>query len=228
MFNHIKSTHKWPKVKRKNINGTRHYIDEEYNIYHSVTKVVGSIPKPGLDIWKQRLAEQYGSEEAGEAVAKSVMIKAGLYGTKLHKMVEYYLDNDRMEVDNLFAAAHFKNIKPLLSPIDNILEQEIQMFSKRMGLAGTADCVAEFNGKLSIIDFKTSTKLKKEEHMESYYLQATCYALMWEENTGQVIDQIVILMSGEDGSQSSYIKDKAQYINRLFEVIASFKANADV
>ena len=219
-FNHIKSTFKWPKVKRKNINGVRHYIDADENIYHSVTKVTGSIPNQGLEAWK---------EKVGEDVANHVMIKAGLYGTRLHTICEDYLNNmENIVCKDLLSRAHFDNIKPLLEPINNIHGLEVQMFSKRMGLAGTVDCVADYDGKLSVIDFKTSSKKKPEEWIEGYFLQATAYALMWEENTGQQIDQIVILMSGEDITQTVFIKDKAQYTDRLFEVIEAFKSNVTV
>lgn len=217
MFNHIKKNYHWPKIKRKNINGVRHYVDEEYNIYHSVTKVVGSIKSEGLEEWRKKV---------GDAVADYVMIKSGTYGTRLHKYCEAYLNNEKFSFDDLLSMAHFDNIKDRLNFINNIRGQEIQMFSKKMGLAGTVDCVADWDGKLSVIDFKTSSKKKPEEWIESYFLQATCYALMWEENTGEKIDQIVIVMSGEDLSQDTYIKDKAQYVERLYQVIEEFKKNA--
>jgi genome maintenance exonuclease 1 len=229
-FNHIKATHKWPKVKRKNINGTRHYVDEEYNIYHSVTKVVGA--DKDFSEWYARLAKQYScSLEAGEAIGKYVMINAGNIGTKVHTMCEEYLNNNlnTIENPNLIAEAHLNNLKDRLNCyVEDIRYQEIQMFSKTMGLAGTADLIADWDGTLSVIDFKTTRKAKPEEWIESYFLQATCYALMYEENTGQAIDQIVILFTGEDGSQDTYVKDKAQYVDRLHEVIAKFKSNTNV
>ena len=239
-FNHIKSNFKWPKVKRKNINGVRHYVDEQYNIYHSVTKVVNK--DKDFSDWYKKLSEQYKcSPEAGEAIGNYVMIQSGIIGTALHSACEDYLNNKiGIKSDNLLVKAHFENIKPLINTtINNIRGLEVQMFSKEMGLAGTVDCVAEYTDydnsdnfkmdtKLSVIDFKTSKKAKPEEWIESYFLQATCYALMWEENTGEKIDQIVILMTGEDGSQTVYKKDKAQYIDRLYQVIEEFKSNTNV
>jgi len=229
-FNHIKSTYKWPKIKRKNINGTRHYIDEENNIYNSVTKVVGSIPNPGLDAWRLKV---------GEDVANHVMIKAGLYGTRLHNYCESYLNNEPIQFKDILSRAHFEQITPLINVIDSIHELEVQMFSKRMKLAGTADCIADYytkdfyteddmTSRLSVIDFKTSTKKKPEDWIESYFLQSTAYALMFEETIGQPIDQIVILMSGEDITQTVFIKDKEQYVDRLYQVIEEFKAESAV
>lgn len=223
-FNRIKSTHKWPKVKRKNIDGVRHYIDEQDNIYHSVTKVVND----GKDFteWYQRLSEQYKcSQEAGEAIGNYVMIQSGIIGTKLHKYCEDYLNNSNSSSQGLLPYAHFINIKDRLDNfVSNIRYQEIQMFSKKMGLAGTADLIADWEGVLSVIDFKTTKKAKPEEWIESYFLQATCYALMYEENTGTPINQIVIVFTGEDGSQDTIIKDKAQYVDRLYEKIEEFKS----
>lgn len=229
-FNHIKSTFKWPKVKRKNINGTRHYIDENNNIYNSVTKVVNK--DKDFSDWYERLSVQYKcSLEAGEAIGNYTMIQAGITGTKVHKMCEDYLNNERVGElqNNLLTYAHFENIKDRLDDfITDIRYQEVQMFSKNMGLAGTADVIAKWDGKLSVIDFKTTKNRKKEEWIEGYFLQSTAYALMYEENTGTPIEQIVIVFTGEDGTQDTYIKDKAQYVPRLYEVIDAFKSNTNV
>jgi len=228
-FNHIQSNFTWPKVKRKNIKGVRHYVDENDNIYHSVTRVVGH--DKDFSEWYERLSQQYGcSLEAGEAIGKYVMINAGNIGTKLHKMCENYLNNEFQSTTNtlpfdtpLLPTAHFHNIKPLLDRIDNIRGQEIQMFSKNMGLAGTVDCVAEFDGVPCIIDFKTSRKLKKEEWIDSYYMQATAYSLMWEENTGEKIEHLRILMTAETGENHVFVSHRDDWIEQLFETIETFK-----
>jgi genome maintenance exonuclease 1 len=225
-FNHIKSTFKWPKVKRKNINGVRHYIDENDNIYHSVTKVVNG--EKDFTDWYQKLADQYKcSLEAGEAIGNYVMINAGMYGTRLHKYCEEYLLQETIpEFKDIISKAHFDNIKQrLMMYVDNIREIERKMFSKKMGLAGTADVIADWDGKLSVIDFKTTKRAKREEWIEGYFLQSTAYALMYEENTGTPINQIVIVFTGEDGTQDTYVKDKAQYVDRLYEVIGQYLAN---
>ncbi len=213
MFTHTNKQYHWPKISRKNINGKRHYVDESGNIYNSVTRVTGILADEGLKQWK---------EKVGEDVANYVMIKAQNYGTKLHKHVEDHLNNKVPSFDNLLSMAHFRNIEPLLENINHIRGIEVQMFSKSLGLAGTVDCVADYQGTPSIIDFKTSSKAKPEEWIQSYFQQATAYSLMWEENTGEKIDQIVILMSGEDMSCNPYIKDRNVYIMPLSETIAKF------
>lgn len=228
-FTHIKSSFTWPKVKRKNINGTRHYIDENNNIYNSVTKVVNK--DKDFSDWYERLATQYKcSLEAGAAIGNYIMINAGMYGTRLHKYCEEYLLQETIpEFKDIVSQAHFENIKQrLMMYVDNIRGIEIQMFSKKMGLAGTADLIADWDGTLSVIDFKTTKKSKPEEWIESYFLQSTAYALMWEENTGDIIEQIVIVFTGEDGTQDTYVKDKAQYVQKLYQVIDEFNNTADV
>ncbi len=213
MFVHTPNTKPLPQLKRKNEDGRRVYYDTEGNRYHSVTNVVGSIDEKGLEEWRNAV---------GEDVANYVSRRAMNLGTKLHTMVETYLYNKKNTEKNIFAKAHFDNIKPLLQPIANIRGLEEKMCSKDLGLAGTADCIAEYNGKLSIIDFKTSSKKKQEDWILKYFLQTTAYAIMWEEITGDKVDQIVVLITGEDGSREEYIRNKQDYIEELHRVIERF------
>jgi|TARA_Y100001936_G_scaffold95299_1_gene93708 hypothetical protein len=213
MFVHTPNTKPLPQLKRKNEDGRRVYYDTEGNRYHSVTNVVGSIDEKGLEEWRNAV---------GEDVANYVSRRAMNLGTKLHTMVETYLYNKKNTEKNIFAKAHFDNIKPLLQPIANIRGLEEKMCSKELGLAGTADCIAEYNGELSIIDFKTSSKKKQEDWILKYFLQTTAYAIMWEEITGDKIDQIVVLITGEDGSREEYIRNKQDYIEELHRVIERF------
>ena len=218
MFNHLEKT-ELPKLTRRNELGRRVYYDEYENRYESVTSVVGSIDQEGLNKWR---------ESVGEDVANYVSRKAMTTGTRTHKIVEEHLNNTKITEENIFAKAHFTNIKPLLKNINNILGLEERLCSKSLGLAGTADCIGDYNGVPSVIDFKTSSKKKDDDWILKYYLQTTAYALMWEEQTGQIIDQIVVLISGEDGSRETYIKEKKDYIEQLNDVIQDFKkAHAD-
>ena len=224
MFKHIivlngdEATHRTepiqlPKLKRKNENGHRVYYDEDKNRYHSVTTVVGSIDQKGLDEWR---------EKVGKDVADHVAMKSAITGTKLHKIVESYLANEESEEENIFAKAHFNNIEPLLANIDLINGLETKLCSKRLGLAGTVDCIAQYKGVDSIIDFKTSSKKKKDEWIKKYFLQTTAYSIMWEELTGIKVTQIVILITGEDGSREEYIRNRDDYVEELEEVIAKY------
>ena len=134
-----------------------------------------------------------------------------------------YMGNVEPKFQSIFVKAQFENIKPLLHNINKIKSHEVFLYSDKLGMAGQVDCVAEYLGIPSIIDFKTSTKRKEEKWIEKYFLQATAYALMWEEQTGETIPQIVILITGEDGSLDSFIKRKSDYVDRLLEVIQLWK-----
>ena len=203
------------KLKRKNVEGKgRHYITPEGKMYPSVTNVLSVLPNKSLEEWRKRV---------GEARANEISNKAMTYGTKVHKAIETYMGNVEPKFQSIFVKAHFENIKPLLHNINKIKSQEVFLYSDKLGMAGQVDCVAEYLGIPSIIDFKTSTKRKEEEWIEKYFLQATAYGLMWEEQTGEEIPQIVILITGEDGSLDSFIKRKSDYVDRLLEVIQLWK-----
>ena len=96
------------------------------------------------------------------------------------------------------------------------------MYSKKLTIAGQVDCIAEYNGKLSVIDFKTANKERVDSWNENYYIQCTAYAIMYEELFDTPIEQIVILQAGEDGSAKSFIKNKADYEEKLGKVIQDF------
>ena len=110
--------------------------------------------------------------------------------------------------------------------VDNIHAQECGLYSDKYKVAGRVDCIAEYNGKLSIIDFKTSTKERNDEWNENYYIQASAYAEMFEERTGKSIDQIVILVVTEDGVVQEFVKTKHDYIPMLNEVIGEFNGKS--
>ena len=200
-------------------NGERVYYDDEGNRYESTTNVVGFLDRNSIIQWRNRV---------GEAVADNITERATTLGTKLHNSVELYLKNEKITEKNIFANAHLENLKPLLNNINNIKGLEVKLCSKTLGLAGTADCIAEYNGILSIIDFKTASKKKRESWITKYFLQTTAYSLMWEELTGERIDQIVILMTVEEGGRAEFVKIREDYINDLKEIIELFKVGGDL
>ena len=218
VFEHVDIKYELPELKRKNLDGRRVYVDEEGNQYESTTNVVGFRDKQGLQKWR---------DAVGEDVANYVSGKAMGIGTKMHNTIELYLNNLPLVETNLLANAHFNNIKKLVNNISNIIGVETRLCSKELGLAGTADCIAEYDGKKSIIDFKTSSKQKKEEWIQKYFLQTTAYSLMWEELTGEKIEQIVILITGEDGSRDTFIRNRNDYIEELHNTIEAFKLDKE-
>jgi genome maintenance exonuclease 1 len=140
--------------------------------------------------------------------------------------MESYLRNEETFLDGVMPdmKQSFRDVQETLDLIDNIHYIEGQMFSEKLGVAGRTDCIAEFGKVLSIIDFKTSTKRKKEEWIDNYFEQGTAYALMYEELVGNPIDQIVIIIATDDSDEPQvFVRDKNQYIQNLLEKIHLYK-----
>ena len=173
--------------------------------------------KKGLFEWRKRV---------GDDVANYVARTAANRGTAVHHMCEDYLNNDFDEEKHkkkFLPYCLFKQLaKETLDNVDNIHAQECGLYSDKYKVAGRVDCIAEYNGELSIIDFKTSSKERSDDWNENYYIQASAYAEMFEERTGKPIEQIVILVVTEDGVVQEFIKKKHDYIPMLEEVIQEF------
>ena len=116
----------------------------------------------------------------------------------------------------------FALLKPYLAQIDNIHCLEQILYSKKLTIAGQVDCIAEYNGKLSVIDFKTANKERNDEWNKNYYIQTAAYAFMYEELFGTPIEQIIIIMASEDGAGRVFIKNKTDYLSHLEEAIKYF------
>jgi genome maintenance exonuclease 1 len=150
------------------------------------------------------------------------MRTAAKRGTAVHQLVEDYLNNTELSNQDVLPLALFSILKPELDDINNIALQEGGLYSDKWGIAGRVDCIAEYKGKLSVIDFKTSTKEKKEEWVENYFIQGSAYCEMYEERYGTSINQVVILIVTEDGAVQSFIKDKKDYLPLLKPAIEEF------
>ena len=146
-------------------------------------------------------------------------------GTNLHKLIENYLLNEQIEKNSLMPDQYelFKQVQDKLDTIDNVHALEYPLWGAKVGLAGRVDCVADYNGVKSIIDFKGSTNRKREEDIENYKLQATAYALLWEERFNEKIENIVILITCEDSSVQEFIDKPIKYVGKLFDVIQKYK-----
>ena len=206
------------ELSTETINKKRYYITPDGNKYPSITTVLSTRNKKGLFEWRKRV---------GEDVANHISRTSASRGTKVHQMCEDYLNN------NFDIEKHKKNFLPyclfqqlstnVLCKIDNIRAQEIGLYSDKYKLAGRVDCIAEYDGVLSVIDFKTSTKERKEEYNENYYIQTSAYAEMFEERTGTPINQIVVLVVTEDGVVQEFVKDKKEYVPLIDEIVAEFQ-----
>lgn len=197
-------------------NDKRFYVTPTGNAYPSVSTVMGSLSKDSILEWRKRV---------GEEEANKISNQATTFGTNIHKIIEDYIDNKEEYLD--FARPQEKwvinSARDWLNLIDNVYCQEACLYSDVLKLAGRTDCIAEFDGIPSVIDFKTARKMKSEEHIESYFLQATCYSLMFEEITGIKIPQIVILMMTYEGEVKIFKKNRKDYYRRLKEVLDEYR-----
>jgi hypothetical protein len=183
-------------------------------IYPSITTVVGIRNEEQIQKWKEKV----GKEEADK-----VSRRATTKGTAVHSMVENYLENKPIpQCTNMLAQMAFTSIQPILvNRLNNIVCQETALYSHKLRLAGRVDCIAEFDGVLSIIDFKTASKQKEEEWIENYFIQETAYAIMFEEMTGIAIEQIVTVIAVDHDTPQVFIR-KPVYRKELIETRKEF------
>ncbi len=212
-FTHIPLPTKPEQLLTKTINGKRFYVLPDGQKYPSITSVLSDRNNAGITKWR---------ESVGEQVANTIMRNAAKRGTAVHTLTEDYLNNKELSKQDVLPTALFTILKPELDKINNIVMQEESLYSNKWGVAGRVDCIAEFQGKLSVIDFKTSTKDKKEEWVENYFIQTAAYCEMYEEQYGQPIDQIVILIVTEEGATQTFIKNKNDYLPLLKPAIEEF------
>ena len=201
-----------PNTKGKKIEGYRFYDIDGQN-YPSVTSILGIRKKEGLQKWRDSI---------GEDVANWEMNRAARRGKSFHKLVEQYLNNETPSIRDVLPLGLFRLAKPYIDQINNIRLLEKIMVSPNLTIAGQVDCVAEYNGKLSVIDFKSANKERKEDWIENYFLQCTAYSSMYEETFGEKIEQIVVLLAAEDGTMTAYVKDPQDYIEELVLSIETF------
>ncbi len=188
-------------------------------VYPSISTILSATSpehkKNGLATWKE-------NEPAHEYITK----QAQDIGTQSHKIIEDYLSNNlMMDEFDLLPIAHFNNLKPFLENISNVTSIEQRMYSDKLKVAGTSDLIAEYNGEISIIDYKTKRKPQVDEFMYEYYLQTTCYAQMFKEVTGEKINQIVILVSSEKNTRQEFIKNCNDYVEPMLERVEKYYLN---
>lgn len=190
--------------------GLRLYEVGDGKWYPSVTTVTSHRKKDSIIKWRKRV---------GEAEANKISGRASARGNKFHSMVESYLKNETVSFDDKspLASFLFKTAKETLHRIDNIHLLESPLYSDSLRIAGRVDCIAEFDGELAVIDFKTSTKEKKESWIENYFVQETAYAAMYYERSGVKVDKIVTLIATEEGGMQIFEKYDLDYYYVLLE-----------
>lgn len=196
--------------------GKRVYTTPEGNKYPSVTTVVGAMKKKSIMEWRQRVGEQEANRVSRIASGR---------GNNFHLLCEKYLQDDMPTNTTADAMEMFYQVRPILDRfVNNIWYQEQALWSDQLKLAGRVDLVAEFRGVISIIDFKTSKRMKKKEDIQDYFQQECAYSLMIEERINRQIDQLVTIMACDDSTKPLiYIEKTEDHIENLVETIKRYK-----
>ena len=215
MFDHVDLN--LEPLKRETIDGVRYYsIPDEDELVKlvSITSITSHFNKEIFINWRKKV---------GNETADKITKAATTRGTDMHTLTEYYLKNDDLPEVPPISEFLFKIAKGKLNKINNIYALEGPLYSKQLGVAGTVDCIAEYDGELAIIDFKTSKKPKPREWIEHYFVQAMAYGCMLYEMKGISISKLVIIMACENGECVVYEEtDKAKYIKLLDKYIRKF------
>ena len=205
----------FPELEVHNIKGLRFYETPTGEKYPSITTVLGKQPgkQKGLQEWRERV---------GFAQAQIISGKAARRGSVFHNIVENYLQDEDIsdfKQQNFMAWCMFGEMKSHLDEkINQVVLQEQTMFSSKFKVAGRCDLIGVYKDKLSVVDFKTTTTTKKEEWIGDYFIQCAAYASMYEEHTGESVEDIVIMMVAEDGEVQLFEKKTADYLP-LLEVL---------
>ena len=219
MFKHEPIDLGYKDLATKYIGGRQYVIektDAKTVYYPSITNLLGNLSKKAIQEWRDRI----GHEEANK-----ISRQAAGRGTAVHAMCELYVNNDpdynRDVMPNI--EYDFNRIKNILDTrIGVVYGQELPLYSDHLKVAGRVDLVAEFDGKLSIIDYKTSKKTKKYEWCHSYFMQECFYAIAWEERTGIPITQLVTIISVDDAEPQVFIEHRDNWDKNLVEVIEKY------
>lgn len=193
-------------LETETVGGKRFYKTPEGLLYPSVTTITSQHGKDKILEWRKRVGEQE---------ANRISTKASGRGTRVHKICENYLNNEddyarKQMPDSLVM---FKSIQPLLdSHVNNIHALEVPLYSNHLRVAGRVDCIAEYDGRLSVIDFKTASKPKEEKWILNYFMQCSAYAVMYEEQTKIPVPQIVIMIAVESEEPQVFVKKRNDYI----------------
>ena len=202
------------------VDGKRVYLTPEGFKFPSVTTVISNnkAKKAGIARWRARVGEQKANNISARSTGR---------GTKYHSIAEDYFNNnlDLKKYSKFpLPVLMFQHSRPVLDRINNIYLQEAALYSKHLEIAGRVDCIAEFDGVLSIIDFKTAAEPKREKYLYDYFVQETAYACMLQENYGLSVKQLVTIVACENGeTQVKVLPPKKEFFMKLMEYIAEYQ-----
>ena len=211
MFNHV-NMEALPELECETLPTGRTYITPEGNKYPSITTILSERSKEGIKAWRAKV---------GEEVANKISTQAATRGTAVHTLAEDYLNNKEdwskgAMPANIFS---FNQIKPILDKhVNNIWAQEVPLYSDKFMVAGRVDCIAEYDGELCIIDFKTARKPKKEEWITNYFVQASFYAAAFYERTGVAIKKFAIIITVDGSEPQVFTGSTFEWLKELYKV----------
>lgn len=202
------------------VEGRRLYSVPSGGKYPSITTVLSCNPEKKASIAKWR-------SRVGAEKAQRISTRAASRGTDFHSIAEDYLNNrydENKYKDKFLPLMMFKNARPTLDRINKIYAQEAALYSDHLEIAGRVDCIAEFDGELSIIDFKTSAEEKKLEWIEDYLIQETAYACMLYERYQLKVNKLVTIIACESGDTQVFVEaPKKEYLQKLIGYIDEYK-----
>ena len=206
--------HEFPKLERDTKpDGTRVYNTPSGKSYPSVTTVTGLHSKQSIMEWRKKV---------GEEAANKISNRAATRGTRIHTLCESYLRGESVEPD-IFDQEIYKGLVPYLDKINNIHALEDPLYSDHLEVAGTVDCIAEYDGKLAVIDFKTSSKVKERNWIHGYFMQTSAYAVAFEERTGIPVGKMVIIMGVDDHEPLIFEEKRDDWIGEFVKLRQEYK-----
>lgn len=200
--------HEFGELKRIDSDAGRVYETPTGLCYPSVTAVTGLLSKDSIMEWRKRV---------GEAAANKISQKASKRGTAIHGLCEDYLNGKPLDM-NPFDHEMFTSIKPHLDAIDNIHALESKLYSDHLQVAGTVDCIGEYEGRLSVIDFKTSSRVKSSEDISNYFMQCSAYAVAFEERTGIPVSRLTIIMGVDDHDALIFHEKRDRWVDSFIKL----------
>ena len=208
-----------PELLTETIEGKRYYVGLSGKKLPSVTTVLGAFYGDWVKDWRAAV---------GEEKANRISTQASLRGTAIHKICEDYIMNspDYLKGHMPINIELFMKMRPHINRINNVYAVEAPLFSETIGVAGRTDCIAQFDGYPSIIDYKTSRKIKGEGDIENYFVQMTIYSLMFEDMTNIKCKQLVVIMGVDHEEPLVFVKQRSAYVAKAHEIISAYyKAN---
>lgn len=205
-------THEVPKLVRFDGEGRRLYQTPDGKKYPSVTSILSDYNKQAIMEWRARV----GAEEASKVTAR-----ASKRGTAIHSLCEEYIKTNNAK-PNMFDQENFNRLIPYLDKIDNVRALEMPLFSHFLGVAGTVDCIADYDNVRSAIDFKTSLKPKQKDWIKTYFMQTAAYSVMFEELTGVAITNLVVLISVDNDEPQLFQEHRDDWIQEFIDLRVSY------